>query len=113
MSTADLSRLVEQLSTAIREARSETLPSLAGALAEAQARLQVRLATLGPSPPAAESYLTVQEVALRLRVKPSHVYGRIRRGQLPGIKEGKYVRVPAGALEQVLRQRTCVYTASH
>jgi excisionase family DNA binding protein len=111
MNAPSLPDLLAALPGAVRDARQEDLPTLAGALAEAQARLQMRLQTPATPVAAGEQFLTPKEVAERLRVKPSHVYDQIRKGKLPGSKHGKYVRVPADALAQVLRQRTRGYTS--
>jgi excisionase family DNA binding protein len=42
--------------------------------------------------------LTVKEVQARLRLGRTSVYTRIRRGELPSLRLGTAVRVPADAL---------------
>lgn len=44
-------------------------------------------------PTEAGRYLTIPEVADRLRLAPSYVYQLARRGDLPTLRMGKYVRV--------------------
>jgi excisionase family DNA binding protein len=48
----------------------------------------------------APAWLTIREVAERLKLAPSYVYQLARRGDLPHVKRGKYVRVPADALAE-------------
>lgn len=49
--------------------------------------------------------LTVEEVAGILRVNPKTVYRAIERGELPGLRFGRVIRVPRHALEQTLERR--------
>ena len=51
-----------------------------------------------------EPLLTVQEAASVLRVKPSWLYARIHRGDLPFdyCKVGHYVRIPERSLQEFL-----------
>ncbi len=87
-------------------------PALAAGLAPAVARdLLVRLASLqalllvaalagdhSAEVVAPVDYLTADDVAARLQMPKGHVYELIRRGALPSIRLGKYVRVPAAPL---------------
>lgn len=105
----------EQLQAAVAEAPREEIPALVGILAAAHAEALARLMS-APSASVAGNVelLTVQDAAERLTVKPSHVYDQIRRGELPSVRVGKYVRVPAAALAEHMRRRTCGrgYTAA-
>ena len=53
---------------------------------------------------------TVSEVAERLGIKPRTVYAWAEHGQLPTIRVGKRVLVPAAALEQWLYDQTKTVT---
>lgn len=46
------------------------------------------------------SWLTVPEVAERLNLAVSYVYQLARRGDLPSVRQGKYVRIPATGLHE-------------
>jgi excisionase family DNA binding protein len=50
--------------------------------------------------------LTVPEAARRLSLGRATTYQLVRRGELPSVRIGRAVRVPARALEQWVRQRT-------
>lgn len=101
----------DDLRAIVAQAPREDLPGLIGDLAAAQAEALARLTgwasrNEGEGPVADLEMLTPSQVAELLKVKPSHVYDKIRRGELPAVKTGKYVRVPASALARMLRQRT-------
>lgn len=57
-----------------------------------------------PAPANPDPLLTVPEAAARLAVPSSLVYDLIRRGRLPAVHIGKYVRINATALEQWMRE---------
>lgn len=50
-------------------------------------------------------YLKPSDIARRLSVHRSYVYGLIKQGTLPHIRIGKAVRVPAAAFEAYVRAR--------
>jgi excisionase family DNA binding protein len=50
-------------------------------------------------------YLKPSDIARRLSVHRSYVYGLIKHGTLPHIRIGKAVRVPAAAFEAYVRAR--------
>lgn len=52
-----------------------------------------------------EGYLTVEEAADLLRVKPRWVYDACRRGALPYTKVGHFLRFRKTALEEWLREQ--------
>jgi excisionase family DNA binding protein len=59
-----------------------------------------------------DELMTVEEVALMLKVKTSWVYERIRarKGEkLPHIKLGHYVRFERGAVEEFVRRQRKAY----
>ena len=67
--------------------------------------INLTTAELSPPLPAAEPLLTVHDVAEFLRVPPSWVYDRTRRGgkdRLPHVKVGKYLRFRQSDLESYL-----------
>jgi excisionase family DNA binding protein len=51
---------------------------------------------------ALESY-TIEEVAQKLRVRPSVVYKMARKGTIRAVKAGRLWRIPAEALEEYMR----------
>jgi excisionase family DNA binding protein len=62
------------------------------------------IATLAPAAPAAEPmWLTIPEVAKRLSLARSYVYQLARRGDLPSVRRGKYVRIPVDGLQDWAR----------
>jgi excisionase family DNA binding protein len=52
----------------------------------------------------ADDLLTVPEVAARLKVPSAYVYELARRGEIPTVRIGKYVRVPHVALQEWVAQ---------
>jgi len=50
-------------------------------------------------------FLTIPEVAQRLRIGRTLAYTLARRGELPVVRFGKLVRVPADRLEEWLARR--------
>ena len=48
--------------------------------------------------PEGVEYYTVAEVAEHLRISPMSVYRYTRSGELPSVRMGKTVRIPAAAL---------------
>ena len=54
----------------------------------------------------ASQLLTVAEVADWLRVEPRYVYGLASSGELPRVKIGRYVRIPASSVEAYIEQHT-------
>lgn len=76
----------------------EAVPALLGELERLKATLWAQLMVLvSQNGHTAESeeerWLTVPEVAKRLHFAPSYVYQLARRGELPALRTGKYVRV--------------------
>jgi excisionase family DNA binding protein len=51
-------------------------------------------------------FLTVPEVARRLRISRSQAYLLAERGELPVLRVGKLIRIPQSALEAWVRART-------
>jgi excisionase family DNA binding protein len=51
-----------------------------------------------------DDLLTVPEVAARLKVPSAYVYELARRGEIPTVRIGKYVRVPHVALQEWVAQ---------
>lgn len=49
------------------------------------------------------SFLSVEDFAVRLGVAPDRVRRWISEGRLPHVRLGRVVRVPADALERLLR----------
>lgn len=74
-------------------AACEVLRARVGTLQLASAPARVETAD-------AVEWLTVPEVAARLKLARSYVYQLARRGDLPAVRRGKYVRIPAGRLHE-------------
>jgi excisionase family DNA binding protein len=53
---------------------------------------------LAAVPRAPERYLTVREVAERLRVSTATVYAAVRRSEIPHVRVSNAIRIPASAL---------------
>ncbi len=49
--------------------------------------------------------LTVPEAAALLRISRRHVYELVRRGELPAIRLGRVVRIPADAVTGLMSSR--------
>lgn len=74
------------------------VPQLLGALEKLRASLWARMlraptSSLAPAPDAADQVLTVADVASELQFTRAYVYEAVRRGDLPAIRKGRYVRV--------------------
>lgn len=58
-----------------------------------------------PAPQVAEDrLLSVPEAAVKLAVKPTHLYELIRRDRFPAVEVGKYVRVRSADVEEAQRK---------
>jgi len=57
------------------------------------------------SAPEADALLTAKEMAARLKVKESWILTEARRGRIPKVLIGRYVRFSAEAVERALAQR--------
>lgn len=51
-------------------------------------------------------FLTVEEVAERLRIKPTTIYSHCRKGDFPHVRIGGSVRIPSDKLEDWLIKNT-------
>jgi excisionase family DNA binding protein len=60
-------------------------------------------ATSPQAPAAAQTLLTVDEAAEKLRVSRSLIYGQMRDGLLRGIKIGRRRLIPASEVERLIR----------
>ena len=75
-------------------------------LAAAQNALTARLCTSSQRDTTDRDQLeTVAQAARRLSYKPSYVYSLIRQGQLPAVRQGKYVRVRARDIDAWISTR--------
>ncbi len=54
----------------------------------------------------ASELLTVPEVAAWLKVEPRYVYGLASSGELVRVYIGRYVRIPASAVEDYIKAHT-------
>lgn len=81
-------------------ARAALLGRCAAVLAALSAASFTAAPPSEPITPAGKVWLTVPEVAERLSLAPSYVYELARRGDLPSVRRGKYVRIPADGLAQ-------------
>ncbi len=50
-------------------------------------------------------FLTVEQVAKRLYVGRSTAYNMVNSGEIPSVRFGRLIRVPASALEQYLSKK--------
>jgi len=62
--------------------------------------------TVVEAPPMAEEYLTVEEVAKRLKVTKQAIYNWINEGRLQAVKAGRSTRILGSSLEAFLRPYT-------
>lgn len=103
----DLARLLED-PTKAAEVPPEAIARLIGELEQMKATLWARLIRGDvngqgrPEAPEEDRLLTIASVADRLGVPKSYAYELARRGDLPTVRLGKYVRVPASALQELL-----------
>lgn len=61
----------------------------------------------------AEEYLTIEEIATRLKLKPKTVREWLRLGRLPGIKAGRLWRVREEDLQAFLQRHQGPQLDSH
>jgi len=105
-----LVRLVSEPSE-ITQIPLETIPALLGSLEEIRTALWLRMLATAPttslhnSPDSSPEFLTVPEVAERLKFRPAYVYELARQKRIPSTREGKYVRIPRIAFEKWARNR--------
>lgn len=52
--------------------------------------------------------ITVEEAAKRLGISRGLAYTLARRGEIPAVRLGRRLVVPAGAIERILHERTTV-----
>jgi len=78
----------------------EAIPEILGALARVEALVRLRLTEPISAAPARpeDRWLTADEVANRTGFKAPYVLELCRRGTLPSVRQGKYVRIPETAL---------------
>jgi excisionase family DNA binding protein len=57
-----------------------------------------------PAPRQAVTFLTVAEVATKMRVSKMTVYRLVHNGELPAVRVGRSFRVPENAVQTYLRQ---------
>jgi len=98
-----------ELLRTIRDAPPETLSRWVGACAEGQALAWTRLLSPGAArgarasrvePDDAGRCFSVRRTAERLGLDEGKVYALLRKGRLPGFKEGKHWLVPVRALDE-------------
>jgi len=94
----DLARLVD-------EAPLTELPALAGQLEAARVKLALRLVAPAPASSEGDRLVDMGEVARVLDVPVAHARELGRRGELPVVHVGRYVRVRAGALAEWMALR--------
>lgn len=52
--------------------------------------------------------ITVEEAGRRLGISRGLAYSLVRRGQIPSVRLGRRLVVPAGAVEAIIRDRSTV-----
>ncbi len=87
------------------EVPARALPAVLGELAALQLALVARMAegtaeqeAHAPAEPDTGQLLTPEEAAELLSIPRSRVYAMARRGEIPNVKVGKYVRLPVAGL---------------
>lgn len=60
--------------------------------------------SLPKSQPSIDGLLTVPEVARQLNYRPSYVYEMLRRGDLPAVRDRKFVRVRQSAVSAYISE---------
>ncbi len=111
MAALDLTTLLTQVRERIAAAPPDTLAATAGQLEELRVRCWERAVGSGTNGPGAPTddggpMLSAEEVAARLRLTRQRVYEMCRRGDLPGVRCGKYWRMRPADLERWLAART-------
>jgi excisionase family DNA binding protein len=87
----------------------EAIPELLGEIARVEALLRLRLTDpIATSSPAVseDRWLTAGEVAGRAGFKTPYVLELCRRGTLPSVRQGKYVRIPESGFRAWQAART-------
>lgn len=93
--------IVGELEQALAETPVAEMPALIGALAELQAKAQLKmLSEQKLTKGGREALLTIRQVAERLNVPESRAYELARQGKLPAVRIGKYVRVSVEGLAE-------------
>lgn len=109
--SADLATLLAALERVVEEISSREALALLAALEQLKAIVWTRLlaAPRGndhqENPPEGDRLLTVPEVAGLLNVPKGYVYDLARRGEIPVVRFGKYVRVRCYDLREWVAQR--------
>lgn len=52
--------------------------------------------------------ITVEEAGRRLGISRGLAYSLVRRGEIPAVRLGRRIVVPAGAVESIIRERSVV-----
>ena len=52
--------------------------------------------------------ITVEEASRRLGISRGLAYSLVRRGEIPAVRLGRRIVVPAGAVESIIRERSVV-----
>lgn len=109
--TSDLTNLLENPAQ-VEQLPPETIPPLLVALSTLQGALAARLLRVAvrqegqPGSPGGEpKLLSVPEAAALLGVPAGYAYELARRGEIPTVRFGKYVRVSASALREWVARR--------
>jgi excisionase family DNA binding protein len=107
---ADLAAYLDQFDARrMADLPREAIPEILGALARVEALLRLRLtdAIAGtPSVAPEDRWLTPGEVAHRAGFKTPYVLELCRRGALPSVRQGKYVRIPESGFRAWQAART-------
>jgi len=87
------------------------IPRALGELERLRAELLSALCTAAAQPrtiPKVVAFLTVAEVADRLKLSRGHIYELVRAGRLAAIRTGRAVRVPVDALNELPPNRAAI-----
>jgi excisionase family DNA binding protein len=96
--------VLDDLNGMVSRASVDELPAVLGALAEAEARVRLRLAEsrvpLAIAPVSGGEDLSIEDAAKRFGAKVTTVYGLIRYGKIKAFKVGRYWRIPAAEIDR-------------
>jgi excisionase family DNA binding protein len=87
----------------------EAIPEFLGEIARIEALLRLRLTDpiAAPAVVSEDRWLTAGEVAQRAGFKTPYVLELCRRGAIPSVRQGKYVRIPESGFRAWQAPRTC------
>ena len=101
--SVEIARLAARLQEQAAEAPAESLPALIGALESAKALAWSRLLVPRLPEENTEPFLTAEELAPLIKLPVHAVRDRGRRGLIPSVRIGRYVRFQRSAVIETLK----------